>query len=381
LYRDTNLQVILAVTLTGVLGVASITTALPKIAQQLDISAQAVGALLTVFTFPGVLLTPILGVLADQLGRKKVLVPSLMLFGIAGAGCAFAREFGLLLVLRFLQGVGAASLGWLTVTIIGDLYSGAERITAIGYNASVVGISAATYPTIGGALAIIGWYCPFILALIAIPVGFLVLFRLRNPEPKNQQAFMQYLTDAWKNIIGSQAIGLLATTVLRFIILYGPYLTYFPLWMEDSFNASPLTIGLIMSSMTVAMALTSSQVGRLVKVYPERTLIKAASVLYASALIIIPIVPNPWLLLIPAIIFGIAQGINIASIPTLLAGLAPVKQRAALMSISGMVMRLGQTLGPLLTGIVVATSGIGGAFYAGVGFAIVMFAVVVVMIK
>lgn len=380
-YRDTNLQIIFAVTLIAVLGVSSITPAFPRIIRALGIPPQAIGSLIIAFTLPGVILTPVLGVLADQFGRKKILVPSLMLFAIAGGACFFARDFSLLLALRFLQGVGAASLGSINVTIIGDLYAAKERTAAMGYNASVLSVGTASYPAVGGALATLGWYYPFILPLVAVPVGLLVLFGLKNPEPKNEQGFKEYLRDAWKSIRKRQVIGLFLASVITFIIVYGPYLTYFPLLIEASFAAPPVIIGLIMSSSSLTTALTSSQLGRLARAFSEPTLIKAGCVLYALALVITPFVRDLWLLLIPAVIFGIAQGINIPSIQTLLAGFAPVKQRAALMSVNGMVLRLGQTLGPLVMGVVFTFGGIGSAFYAGAGFAVAMLILVAIMIK
>ena len=84
LYRDRNLQVIFGVTLMAVLGVTSITPAFPSIMRELGITGSQVGLLITSFTLPGVILAPFLGVLADRFGRKKILVPSLFLFAIAG---------------------------------------------------------------------------------------------------------------------------------------------------------------------------------------------------------------------------------------------------------------------------------------------------------
>ena len=77
----------------AVLGVASITPAFPKIEKELNISEQEVGLLITVFTLPGVVLTPLLGVLADRYGRKQILIPSLLLFGVAGTLCFFKDFF------------------------------------------------------------------------------------------------------------------------------------------------------------------------------------------------------------------------------------------------------------------------------------------------
>jgi len=380
-YRDTNLQIVFGVTLMAVLGVSSITPAFPKIVKELDISPQAVGSLIIAFTFPGVLLTPVFGILADQFGRKRVLVPALMIFAIVGGACAFVRDFNLLLILRFFQGIGAAGLGAINVTIIGDLYSGKERTAAMGCNSSVLSLGTASYPAIGGALATLAWYYPFILPLAAIPVALAVIFSLRNPEPSAPQHFKQYLGEAWRIIATRQVLGLFSVSTLTFIILYGSYMTYFPLLLGDSFAASPFAIGLILSASSVATAVTSSQLGRLAKVASERTLITAACILYALALVVIPSVTNLWLFLIPTLVFGVAQGINMPSLMALLAGLAPMEQRGALMSINGMVLRLGQTLGPLLIGMSFAIAGPPGAFYAGAGFALIMFVLVLIMVK
>jgi MFS family permease len=220
-----------------------------------------VGNLITAFTLPGVFLTPVLGVLADRWSRERMLIPALMVFGLAGGACSLSRHFGVLLVLRFIQGIGAAALSVLYVTLIGDLYSGQERTMAMGYNASVLSVGTAGYPAVGGALAMLGWYYPFALSLLAIPLAFAVIVGLENPEPKAEQGFRAYLSCAWDSIRDRRAIGLFALTLMTFLIIYGAYLTYFPFLMESAFRASPFLIGVTMSAMSLMTALTSSQLG------------------------------------------------------------------------------------------------------------------------
>ena len=221
LFFNRNLQIIFSVTLMAVLGVSSITPAFPKIARVLNLTSQQVGLLITVFTLPGVILTPLLGVLADRLGRKKVLIPSLLLFGAAGFLCAFTRDFSLLLLFRLLQGTGAASLGSLNVTLIGDFFEGRQRASAMGYNASILSIGTATYPAIGGALAAIGWYLPFALPVLALPIAFFVLVYLQKVEIKNEKKLMDYLSTAWHNIKDIRIIAVFIASISTFIILYG----------------------------------------------------------------------------------------------------------------------------------------------------------------
>jgi MFS family permease len=291
------------------------------------------------------------------------------------------RDFDSLLVFRFLQGVGAASLGALNVTIIGDLYSGQSRTAAFGYNASVLSVGTAGYPLIGGALAALGWYYPFALPVIAIPIALLVLFSLKNPEPRSDQLLKDYLSGAWQSIKNRRVIGLFIASAMTFMILYGSYLTYFPFLLGYKFEASSLLIGVLMSGQSLSTAIASSQLGRLARAFSEAALIKAGYFLYALALALVPLAPDVWTLLIPTIIFGVAIGINIPSIFSLLTGLAPMKHRAAFMSINGMVLRLGQTLGPILVGAIFAIWGIGGAFYAGAAMAIAMVIVLAIVLK
>ena len=373
IYLDTNLQIIFGITLTYIMGVAIITPAFPKIVKELNISAKDVGLLIAVFSFPGILVTPFLGVIADRWGRKRIIIPSLMLFGIAGGLCFFVRDFKLLLILRLIQGIGAAPLGSLTVTIIGDLYSRKELVAAMGYNSSVRSIGSASYPAIGGALAMMGWHYPFILPVIAIPIGFLVLFNLKTPEPENEVHIREHLNIVWKKLRNRQVVGLLVIGIIIFVMLFGSYMTCFPLLLGNSFGLSSLIIGLIIASVSLIAAFTSSQLGKIIKLFSRKAILKISFILYALALSIIPLISQPWLFFIPVIIFGIAHGMNIPVIQALFAEAAPLKYRATFMSVSGMTFRIGQTLGPLLMGMVISVWGIGGAFYAGAVLSVAMF--------
>ena len=380
IFTDSNLRIVYSVTLMAVMGVGVIAPALPRMARELMLSPQAVGLLITAFTVPGVILAPLLGVLADRHGRRRILVPSLFLFAVAGAACALARDFTVLLSLRFLQGMGAAALGSLNVTLIGDLFDGRERAAAMGYNASVLSLGTATYPALGGALAEWSWRYPFLVALLAVPVGLLVMFRLHNPEPKQAQSLREYLGGVWRTVWRREVAGLFSVSVMTFVLLYGSILTYFPILLDRNFGASPSLIGLLISVQSVATAVVSSRLGRLSRRFSQRDLILAAFGLYALSLATMPLLPDWRLLFGPALLFGAAMGLNIPSLQTLLAGLAPAERRAAFMSINGMVLRLGQTLGPVVMGAMYAGGGLRATFYGGAVLAMATILLVVGMV-
>jgi MFS transporter, ACDE family, multidrug resistance protein len=380
-YKDRNLHILWGVTLMAVLGTSSITPAFPTIVRELGVSSGQVGLLITVFTLPGVVMTPLLGVLSDRYGRKKILVPALLLFGIAGGACAFARDFNVLLALRFFQGIGAAALGTLNVTVIGDIYDGRERSSALGYNSSVLSVGTASYPAIGGLLATFGWFYPFALPLAAIPIAIVVLFSLHNPEPRNDDRLRDYFGSVWENLHDREVFGLIVATLLTFIVLFGPQISYLPILMHARFDAPSYVIGAVLSSASLTAALTSTQLGRLTGRFSEKSLLKVAFVLYAIALIVVAFTPSLPLLALPAVLFGVAQGINLPNVFSLLNAHAPTQNRGAFMATNGMSLRAGQTIGPLFMASAAGTLGLTGAYLIAAGLALFAFLLVLALVR
>jgi MFS family permease len=364
LYLDKNLQIIFGVTLMAVLGVSSITPVLPRLIREFNVSAVEIGLVITFFTLPGIFLAPVLGVLADRFGRKRILVPSLFLFAVAGVACAFVNDFNLLLLLRGLQGIGAASLGSINSTLIGDLYSGRQRAAAMGLNSSVLSIGTASYPTIGGAIAILGWHYPFVLPVLALPIGILVITSLETPEPGGNQRLKDYLVGTWSYLNNIKVLGLFAAGIITFILLYGTTLIYLTLFLADSFGASPFIIGLLFTGVSLSSAAVSSQLGKINRKLSLRTVVILSFVLYGLAMVLVPVMPNLWMMLIPAVIFGIAHGANIPSLQTQVAGSAPPEYRAAFMSLNGTMLRIGQTLGPPLIALIYVGWGYDATFFS-----------------
>ncbi|MFX0168247.1 MAG: MFS transporter [Candidatus Hodarchaeota archaeon] len=386
---NVNLIMVFSVTLMAVLGVASITPAFPLMSQQLGIPRELIYLVIIVFTLPGVILTPLLGVGADRLGRKRILVPSLLLFGFAGFACSFSQPIGIslsvspfmvLLFFRIIQGVGAASLGSLNVTIIGDLYKHQQRIQAISYNASIQSIATASYPTIGGFLALFGWFFPFYLPLLAIPIGLLVMFILEVPKHENRIHLGQYLRQVGAILHDRKVAGLFTVSTSLFIMLYGAIITYLPFFLTTQFFVDPLTIGLVISLISVASAIIAPIVGIVTPKVPMKFLLLGAFPFFALGLTLIPLSQTLMLLLLPVVLYGIAMGLAMPTIQTLLVSLASTEYRAALMSLQGFVLRLGQTLGPFIMAFVIVYWNISGVYWFAAILALIMIPVVLLTI-
>ena len=156
--RDLNL--IFTITLFGSMGFPVVTPMLPTIRDALEISNTLVGWVMTAYGLPALIFIPLAGFLGDRYGKKKIIVPSLILFGLAGGATMFATSFEALLVLRFLQGIGAGALTTLNIALIGDRYSGRERATVMGYMGSLNNLTSGIFPLIGGVPGADRLVCP-----------------------------------------------------------------------------------------------------------------------------------------------------------------------------------------------------------------------------
>jgi len=370
--RNPNLQIIFYTTLAAVMGVSSITPALPLIGRVFNLSISEVAWLITIFTLPGIILTPVLGVVADLIGRKKILVPSMFLFGIAGFACSFAQTFEQLLFFRFLQGVGVAAIGALNVTLIGDIFKGNERARAMGYNSGVLSFGATFYPVIGGALAAIGWFYPFYLPLLSIPVAFLIKYKLENPEPDKPTSKTKYFQLLKLHLSNPKIILLFAATLASFLILYGPILTMLPFLINTSFTQSSMLIGFILGFVAIGNGISAFNMGRLAARFSEQTLLKFSFVAYVISLLLIPYMPAAWSLALVIMVFGLAQGINLPVIITLISAETQLESRAAVMSLNGMVLRIAQTIGPLVITLIYGIAGFEGVYQFSSFFALLI---------
>ena len=150
--RSERGPVLLAIMLsTGLVAIDStiIATAGPSIVASLGGFAQFPW-LFSVYLLAQAVSVPIYGKLADQVGRRPIMLLGIGLFLIGSVLCGAAWNMGVLIVFRAVQGLGAGAVQPMSMTIIGDLYTLRERARVTGYISSVWGISAVIGPTLGG---------------------------------------------------------------------------------------------------------------------------------------------------------------------------------------------------------------------------------------
>lgn len=175
--RTVAAAAILAAIVLAVLDGAIANVALPTLASALQVSAAASIWVVTGYQMALVVSLLPCAALGESLGYRRVFTGGVVVFTAASALCAFAPSLPWLVAARFLQGLGAAAVMSLLAAMLRFTYPTRLLGTAIGLNATVVALSAATGPTLGAfILSVAPW--PWLFA-VNVPIGCVVLLASR----------------------------------------------------------------------------------------------------------------------------------------------------------------------------------------------------------
>ncbi|MDC0196223.1 MFS transporter [Gammaproteobacteria bacterium] len=350
---------VISLTFTSLLGFPVIAPALPAVRGALNISTENIGWVMAAYSAPGIIFIPLVGLIADRIGKRKVLLPSLFLFALCGTACMYASDQETLFFFRFLQGISACALSTINVSMAADYFKGHERVKMMGYIGATQNIGSGLLPMVGGALAAIMWFYPFATSLLALPIGIYLIFQLDEIQSKdnatksNTTIFLQH---AWSKLNDRVVIELVFMTGGFIFIGFGAFITYLPLFLNDTFNSPAIVIGIVVGSRAMMGVLMASQLSRLASYFSYRSLICFAFLFLASGLVIIPFATNQWFLIYTAICYGGSFGILRPSLQYLLIEHAPDDLRSTFASAINFGLRVSQTISPVCVGLLLSIS-------------------------
>ncbi|MEU6861398.1 MFS transporter [Glycomyces sp. NPDC046736] len=128
------------------------------------------------------------GIIGDRLGRKRMLLAGLVVFGIASLLSAYSTTPDQLIWYRALMGAGAAIMMPSTLSLLRNVFSAKEFPKALGIWTGAVGIGGAIGPIVGGALLDHFWWGSVFLINVPIVIFGLIAIAILAPESKGSQA-------------------------------------------------------------------------------------------------------------------------------------------------------------------------------------------------
>src|SRR5690554_5722772 len=221
-----TIWVLAAVPFIMVLGNSMLIPVLPAIRKELDLTLLQVGLLITAFSIPAGIIIPFAGLFSDHLGRKKIMVPALIVYGAGGllAGLAallIKDSYPYLLISRIIQGIGAGGTYQLAMALAGDLIQGKERAQVLGLLEAGNGVGKVISPLAGAATALVAWYVPFfVYGVLALPVALIVFQIAKEPTEKRKPgSFQEYIKNV-KGIIFTKGTNLAVAFLAGMSVLF-----------------------------------------------------------------------------------------------------------------------------------------------------------------
>jgi len=264
---------------------------MPALAATFQTSTSAAQLTLSAFVVGFAVCQLVYGPLSDRLGRKRVLVGGVALFGVSGAACALAPDIETLIAFRFLQAVGGGAGVVLTRAIVRDLYEREAGARALSLMLLVPSLAALIGPTVGGQILKYGDWRMIFWLLAGFGAFTVILAVLRLPETlaaenRRRTGALRVFGDYLAILSSRQAAGYMLCGAFSFsgmlVQMSGTPFVYIEL-----FGVSPQHFGLLFALNIVGIMLGSLVNGRLVMhLGLRRMLIGGTSVALAGGLLL-----------------------------------------------------------------------------------------------
>lgn len=365
-------SLLLSSTLTVMSG-ATIAPALPQMEEVFSHVPNAPFLVRLVLTLPAlfiVLSAPLLGRVSDRYGRLTVILPSLILYGVAGTAGFFAHNIWFLLISRAFLGIAVAGIMTTATTMIGDMFSGEMRTKIVGYQSAFMAMGGVVYVGVGGLLADIDWKYPFLLYAFSIIIFVLALKSLKESRHQISAEEVQPIISIPRKAYYIYFIGFISMLVFYSIPVQIPFYIR-ELGVEKNFY-----IGLAIMVSTFFGALTAVNYSRIKgKAHFEKVYIWSF-ILVASSYVMIWLSQGYPGVLIAMALNGIGIGVIMPNSSLWLISISKNENRGKILGGLTTSFFLGQFLSPMATQPMVKAFGT-EVMFGGLGLLLLVFAAVI----
>ncbi|MDO8106048.1 MFS transporter [Isoptericola sp. b441] len=411
-FRSERGPVLIALmTTTGLVAIDAtiLATAVPTIVSELG-GFTSFPWLFSIYLLTQAVSVPMYAKVADTIGRKPVILLGIGLFLLGSVLCGVAWSMPALIAFRALQGLGAGAVQPMSVTIVGDIYTLAERARVQGYIASVWGVASVVGPTLGGVFSqFLSWRWIFFVNLPLGLVAAWLLVRRYHESVEHREHRIDWLGgailtvglslvilatleggnawawDAWQSV-GAYGLGgsllvvfaaverraaepvlpmwvfsrrLLATTATIAVGVGAMLLgvtTYVPTFLEALLGVTPLTSGLTLAMLTIGWPISASQAGRVyLRIGFRSTAMIGVGVVIVGTVGLAVVSATPSVLLTGLSCFAIGAGLGFVAAPSLIAAQSSVQwgERAVVTGTNMFSRSMGSAVGVAVLGALV----------------------------
>ncbi|MDQ0197712.1 MFS transporter [Neobacillus ginsengisoli] len=356
-----------SIPLVMTLGNSMLIPVLPSMEKKLSISSFQTSMIITVYSIVAIFLIPIAGYLSDHIGRKKVIIPSLIIAGIGGLISGWAawkmdNSYWIILVGRSLQGVGAAGAAPIVMPLVGDMFKSDDDVSScLGLIETSNTFGKVLSPILGAFLAGFIWFLPFFsFPVFCVLSVVLMLFLVKCPKTNDKPVpFKQFFKTVRATFTekGSWLYAIFFIGGILMLILFG-ILFYLSEIFEKEYGIKNIKKGFFLAFPLSALCLSSFISGKIIK--KNKVLMKwltfggivAAALSIAALWFSIQL----WFMISMFLISGIGIGIGLPCLDALITEGIEKKERGTITSIYSSMRFIGVAAGPPIIAVLMKHS-------------------------
>lgn len=322
-----------------------------------------IGFVASASTIPGILVSLPAASLSDIFGRRKVLLTSAVVFASAPFLYLLVTIWWQLILVRFYHGFATAIFVPVTEASIAELFP-TKRGERISLFSSATAVGRGIAPFLGGYILFVTDYSYHTLYLsvgiagvTALITTLLFLAERKGSaiQSSSSKRTVKRMLHGWRVVAGSRGILVASLIQASQYYTYGAVEYFLVGYLKDVVQLDAFQIGIITGSQIVAVILAKPLMGRISDRIGRRIPIIAGSIVSGLPLLAIPFSTQFPVLLLLSVVYGLGFAMVTAPTPALVSELAPMNLVGTAMGFLDTVMDVGQTMGPIIAGMILAT--------------------------
>ena len=337
---------------------------LGRYAERFGASGLEVGLLFASFSLAQLVFAPLLGRLSDRIGRKPVIMISLLGTAVGSFVTGAAGALWVLFLGRILDGASGASVA-VAQGAVTDLAPPSERPRLLGLLGAAFGVGFVVGPALGGLASLGGEHIPFFVAGTVALINAIVAWR-RLPETRPADV-RQAARDAAKSDTKAKVrLWGLAVAGFSAIVAFSGFEATFSLLAGDRFRLTEGGIAAIFVGVGVVLVAVQGGLIRPInaKLGTQRSL-QVGLVLNSTGLIVLSAAENWTLLIVALALLTVGQGLVTPNLSSLVSGRVPDHRRGEALGFQQGVNALGRVAGPAIAGVLYDHVSIGSPYLVG----------------
>ena len=367
-FRDAETRAFLILCCVGAFAILSSTMSknpvLKPFADSLKTPEHLLGFVAAASTIPGVLISLPAGTLSDIFGRRKVLLASSIVFASAPFFYLLITSWWQLILVRFYHGFATAIFVPVANASIAEQFP-TKRGERISFFSSATTVGRIVAPFLGGYILFVtnyGYHALYLAVGIAGITAFitaLLFSREREPsskKPKPARETITSLLSGWRRVAQSSGVAVTSMIEATGYYTFGAVEFFLVGYLKEIVKLDPFLIGVVSGGQLAIIPLAKPFMGRISDKIGRRTPIVLGSIISGIPLAAIPFTTQFPVLLLISITYGIGFSLVTSSTPALVSDLVEKDYVGTAMGFLSTIMDIGQTLGPIITGFILATT-------------------------